>query len=173
MHLIQKKIVTLAVYFFLIALIIPSTQAYVLQGPHILELMIAELGEAGSLFVKQKLIFYKTELPQEEEPVATEIDAVEPEVDKVEEITLILPMESSDVELRTSEVELDSTLSYNFSHAFRSEIFSEDSHRIHLYVEGQTLTVIDDHIAADAQTRFDLFKDLMLFRSREALVDRL
>jgi len=173
MHLIQKKIAALMVCFFLIALIISSAQAYVLQGPHILELMIEELGAADSLFVRQKLIFYKIELPEEEEPMAAEINAIEPEADKVEEIPLSLPMESSAVELRTSEVELYGTLRYKSSQTFRSEISSEDSHRIHLYVQGETLTLIDDHLAADSETRFDLFKDLMLFRSREALVDRL
>lgn len=161
------------IVIFFPLLVIPSPQAYVLQGPHIIELMIEELGEAQSLFVKQKLIFYKIEMPKEEKAQTIEIDPIETEVDQVEDIPLILPAESANVELQTSEVQLQSTLIYNFSSAFRSEISSEDSHRIHLYVQGQTLTVIDEHLAADSETRFDLFKDLMLFRSRQALVDRL
>jgi hypothetical protein len=112
-------------------------------------------------------------MPKEEKGEAMAIDTIETDVDQVEDIPLILPVESADVELQTSEIQLQSTLRYNFSSAFRSEISSEDSHRIHLYVQGQTVTVIDEHLAAESETRFDLFKDLMLFRSRQALVDRL
>lgn len=173
MVLIQKKLIALMVFIFFPLLFIPSPQAYVLQGPHIIELMIEELGEAQSLFVRQKLIFYRIEMPEEENAEAMEIDTIETEVDPVEDIPLILPEESADVELQTSEIQLQSTLRYNLSNAFRSEISSEDSHRIHLYAQGETLTVIDEHLAAESETRFDLFKDLMLFRSRQALVDRL
>ena len=38
-------------------------QPYVLQGPHIIELMTEKLGQAQSLSVSQRVIFYNT-LPQ-------------------------------------------------------------------------------------------------------------
>ena len=34
--------------------------AYVLQGPHVLDLMIENLGKAKSLFVSHKIFFYRS-----------------------------------------------------------------------------------------------------------------
>ena len=59
MAIFRKKI--LAIYLFIIGSFFISgpVQAYVLQGLHILDLMIEQLGEAKSLYVNQELIFYR------------------------------------------------------------------------------------------------------------------
>jgi hypothetical protein len=41
--------------------VLSAAQAYVLQGPHIVELMIEEIGQADSLKIDQKVIFYNPE----------------------------------------------------------------------------------------------------------------
>ena len=57
--------------------------------------------------------------------------------------------------------------------AFRSDARSSDSEHIHVSVDGRTLTIIDNVIAPDAVNRFDFFKDILLYRTRDALADRL
>ena len=67
----------------------------------------------------------------------------------------------------------DESLRYVFSEAFRSDSVSDDNQRIYVFRNGQTLTVIDGVISSGAETRFDLYKDLLLYRSREVLSERL
>ena len=50
---------------FIVILYCQGLSAYVLQGPHIIELMIEKLGEAESLFVSQKVVFYIIQPPSE------------------------------------------------------------------------------------------------------------
>ena len=46
-------------------MIVPSAQPYVLQGPHILDLMLSEIGQAQSLRVTQKVFFYDPDTGEE------------------------------------------------------------------------------------------------------------
>ena len=51
------------VFPFLVAIFVvfvTPIYAYVLQGPHVLDLMIENLGKAKSLFVSHKIIFYRS-----------------------------------------------------------------------------------------------------------------
>jgi len=52
---------------FFVVLYAKVISAYVLQGPHIIELMTEKLGKAESLFVSQKVVFYIIP-PQPESP---------------------------------------------------------------------------------------------------------
>ena len=65
------------------------------------------------------------------------------------------------------------SLRFVFSHAFRSDAKSLESERIHIFNRNRSLTVIDGHIVPDTQNRFNLYKDLLLYRSREKLSERL
>ena len=112
------------------------SHAYILRGPHLLELMTRQYGESKSLMVVQKVLFY--------EPVSGEMMA-----------------------------EADETLRYLFPNVFRSDSISRHAARIHLLSNGKTLTVIDEKIVANDETLFDLYKDLLLYRSRESLGRRL
>ena len=53
----------------------PRAFAFVLQGEHILELMVEKLGQAESLYITQKVIFYNIS-PQ---PVSADPDQADPD----------------------------------------------------------------------------------------------
>jgi hypothetical protein len=111
--------------------------AYVLQGPHILELMVKGLGRAKSLQASQDVVVYDT-------------DALH-------------------VSSRLTE-----TVHYRFPHQFRSEMRADGLERIQVFNGGRSLTIINGQVAAGSgETRYDLYKDLLLLRSRRHLHDRL
>ncbi len=187
------------------------TYAYVLEGPHIIQLMTEQLGQADSLFVSQKVIFYNIQpqpesLSQKDSPTAyngtaeiidsptTDNGTAEiidsPTIDNgtaeiidslttdngTAEIIDSQPAEfdkTDETEIRPKTIQLDESLRYVFSEAFRSDIVSDDNQRIFVFRDGQTLTVIDGLISGGGETRFDLYKDLLLYRSREMLSARL
>ena len=109
---------------------------YVLQGPHLLDLMIKKYGNAKRLLVSQNLIFY-------------------------------------DNTRQMGTVKINETLSYVFPEEFRSDILFEDTQKIHVISKDRTLTIIDGKIADDFQSVFDIYKDLILYRSRILLQKRL
>ena len=109
---------------------------YVLQGPHLLDLMIKKYGKAKRLLVSQKLIFY-------------------------------------DNSHQMGAVKINETLSYVFPEEFRSDILSENTQKIHVVSKGRELTIIDGKIADDFQSVFDIYKDIILYRSRILLQERL
>lgn len=109
---------------------------YVLQGPHLLDLMIKKYGKAKRLLVSQKLIFY-------------------------------------DNSRQMGAVKINETLSYVFPEGFRSDILSKNTQKIHVVSKGRELTIIDGKIADDFQSVFDIYKDLILYRSRILLQKRL
>ncbi len=116
--------------------VLGPVDAYVLQGPHILELMVEKLGKARGLWVTQALQFH--------------------------------PNES-----RPDPLEMTETLRFRFPEMFRSDIRTENTERIHVYAREEVLTIIDGKAEVDTETRFDLYKDLLLFRSRPLLTGRL
>lgn len=127
--------------FFLLSFVVllwsfVPANAYVLQGPHLLELMTQKHGKAASLFVSQKLVFY-------------------------------------DDSFKEGSIELKETLKYIFPDKFRSDIVSKNSKRIHVVSKGRSLTVIDGKTVAGHETLFDRYKDIILYNSRSALLQRL
>ena len=70
-------------------------------------------------------------------------------------------------------VELNETLRYDFPETFRSDISSENVKRIYVLSKGTALTVIDGKAAIEPETRYDRYKDLMLYNSRVLLEQRL
>ena len=127
----------IAIFCFAATLLfcIGTSHAYILRGPHILELMTQKYGKSRSMLVSQKILFFHTG-------------------------------EAETIEVRE-------TLRYIFSEAFRSDATSENSERIHLMSKGNTMTVIDGKIAVTGETLFDIYKDILLYRSRELLRTRL
>lgn len=55
----KKRFVIPSLVVIFIVFVTPI-YAYVLQGPHVLDLMIENLGKAKSLFVSHKIIFYRS-----------------------------------------------------------------------------------------------------------------
>ncbi len=72
-----------------------------------------------------------------------------------------------------SAVELNETLRYDFPETFRSDISSENVKRIYVLSKGTALTVIDGKAAIEPETRYDRYKDIMLYNSRALLEQRL
>ncbi|MBU0987711.1 MAG: hypothetical protein KKH68_10725 [Proteobacteria bacterium] len=62
---------------------------------------------------------------------------------------------------------------YFFPEAFRSDIVSENVQRIHVLAKGVALTIIDGKVAAQSETRYDRYKDIILYNSRVLLEKRL
>jgi hypothetical protein len=105
-----------------------ESHAYIVRGPHLLELLTKQYGATKSLMVIQKVLFY--------EAASGKILA-----------------------------EADETLRYVFPDVFRSDSISPYASRLHLLSGGKTLTVIDEKIVANDETLFDLYKDILLYRS--------
>ena len=132
---------TKPITYVLLALVVgvpigETVDAYVLQGPHILELMIEKLGSDRGLVVSQRLQFYGS--PDQMAPV-----------------------------------ELQETLHFGFPEMFRADIRTENTQRTHVLSKGEVLTIVDGKVEIDTETRFDLYKDILLFRSRPLLEQRL
>jgi hypothetical protein len=119
----------------LLSLTMGTTHAYILRGPHILELMTRKFGQPKNMLVKQQVLFFNTG--------------------------------------ETGTTVADETLRYVFPEVFRSDTQSENARRIHLTTGGESMTVIDGKLAGKDERVFDLYKDLMFYRSRVQLEDRL
>jgi hypothetical protein len=167
-----KKNARCLLAFVILALCSTMVRAYVLQGPHILQLMTEKMGQAKSLFVSQKVIFYnlqaRRELPDENVSSEALKDAA-----SLPDFQQAKPANSENSPAPPAVVQLDESLRYVFSEAFRSDIVSDENQRVYVFRDGQTLTVIDGIISGVGETRFDLYKDLLLYRSREKLCERL
>jgi outer membrane lipoprotein-sorting protein len=132
----MKKLLFLFLTGIIFICLCPVAGAYVLRGPHILELMTKKLGKAKGLLVSQKLVLY-------------------------------------DDSQQRIESELTETLRYVFPEKFRSDILSERVKRIHILSKGDALTVIDEKTVDDSENRYNHYKDILLFRSRDLLQSRL
>ena len=127
----------IAIFGFTVVLLwtIGTSHAYILRGPHILELMTKKFGQPKNMLVKQQVLFFNAG--------------------------------------ETGTTVADETLRYVFPEAFRSDTQSENAQRIHLTTGGKSMTVIDGKLAGNDEMVFDLYKDLLFYRSRAQLEDRL
>ena len=169
---IKKTLIVIGSIAFLFGFV-SSLNAYVLQGRHVLDLMIEKLGPAESLFVTERLVFYQMPAAVNEQNAATDKNTSPSEDITGDDTPDTQQVETDQETLELETLELEGTLRYVFSRAFRSDARSPDSERVHISVNGRTLTIVDNNIVPDAVNRFDLYKDIMLYRSREALAERL
>jgi hypothetical protein len=168
-----KKILTVFLVIAVsLAFILPS-HAYVLQGRHVLDLMIEKLGTAETLFVSQKLIFYRIAPAADSSTAATGAAPQTPAGTGGTAGQAALPFKINEKAAELETIELEESLRFVFSDTFRSDARSQNSERIYIFSRGRTLTIIDGTIVPDAANRFDLYKDILLYRSRQALADRL
>ena len=173
MSILRKKLLTIGFLILLSFFINGPVQAYVLQGLHLLDLMVKQLGEAQSLFVSQELIFYRS-------VSQVEIDSDESvEDDQTLDNTVIELQAEEKIEvdenvLVEETLELEETLRFDFSsNAFRSDAKSLDSERIHVVSRDRSLTIVDGNIVPAVANRFDLYKDIFLYRTRDGLAEKL
>jgi hypothetical protein len=156
-----------------LAVLVPaSAQPYVLQGPHIIQLITEKLGQANSLFVSQRVIFYNVD-PEPEFLDETNHDSGVVDSTGGSDVHPAGMDDMAVAPVETSSIQLEESIRYVFSRAFRSDIISDTNQRIYVYNGGRTLTVIGGVIARVTESRFDLYKDLLLYRSRESLSERL
>ena len=66
-------------------------------------------------------------------------------------------------------VELSEQLRFLLPGRFRSEILHQDSRRILVVSQEESLTIVDDHVVPGGEGRFDRYKDLLLFPSRDMM----
>jgi outer membrane lipoprotein-sorting protein len=109
-----------------------SIEAYVLEGPHILDLMTRKKSPPQTLLVEQRVII--------EDPA-----------------------------LSDQPIELKETLRYGFPNNFRADTQHEATHRILVVARRQALIVVENQIVSNQQGRFDHYKDVLLYRSRQLL----
>ena len=172
MAISRKKILTVSFLIVISVFICGPVHGYVLQGLHILDLMIEQLGEAQGLYVSQDLIFYRlvSQVDIESTETLEEYQALDnTEIDLPAEETIPLDQNVTVEE----KLELEETLRFIFSNAFRSDAKSSDSERIYVVSGNRSLTIVDGNIVPAAANRFDLYKDILLYRTREGLADRL
>ena len=147
-------------------------QPYVLQGPHIIQLMTEKIGQANSLFVSQRVIFYNVE-PQPE-TMDEEYRGGDANDTAIHMSDQPAGLDQTDlVPAEAEPIQMEESVRYVFSRAFRSDIISDTNQRIYITNRGQALTVIDGLVANFKESRFDLYKDLLLYRSRKSLSKRL
>ncbi len=145
-RLTLKYLFTALLCICLIISLLLEADAYVLSGPHILDLMVKKFGGTKRLQVNQKLIVYPKD-PNNQTAIQTDNQKY--------------------------PVELEETLSYQFPEHFRADIISKDSHEIHVVDSGQALIVRDEKIVSTTQSAFNIYKDLLLYRSRILLQQQL
>jgi len=172
MAIYRRKIPTICFLIGISFFINGPVTGYVLQGPHILDLMIEQLGEARGLFVSQDLIFYRfvSRVDSESGETVAANRALEPtETDLPADQKIGLDRNA----MVEETLELEETLRFIFSSAFRSDAKSFDSERIHVVSGDRSLTIVDGNIVPAALNRFDLYKDILLYRTRGGLAERL
>jgi hypothetical protein len=170
MAIFRKNLLAIGLLLLGTFFISSPVQAYVLQGLHLLDLMIEQLGEARSLYVTQELTFYRV-------VSHTDIETDEPqdEHQSLDTAGVDLPADQRvqlDENVSLEEMlQLDETLRFYFPFAFRSDAKSSDSERIHVVSGDRSITIVDGSIVPSVTNRFDLYKDIFLYRTREDLTD--
>jgi len=149
--------------------------AYVLQGPHVLDLMIENFGNAKSLFVSHKIIFYRAGFVDDAAQLSPvgESKQFSEAVDAPGGSHRTREHYADETTMVPETMEMEGSLRFIFSQAFRSDARSNDSERIFIFSGGKSLTLIDGNSVPGAANRFDLYKDLLFYHSREELVERL
>ncbi|MBT3312806.1 MAG: hypothetical protein HN737_02465 [Desulfobacterales bacterium] len=135
MHEHLKKILIFILGVLLISSTYIPSDAYVLSGSHLLDLMTKRLGTPRRLSVDQKIVLHNKH--------------------------------------EGSTIELDETLKYSFPKRFRSDIFTNDTSKIHVLSSKESITIIGDIIISPSGNLLDHYKDILLFNSRNILKQRL
>jgi hypothetical protein len=138
--------------------------AYVLPAPHILDLMVENLGSARALEVSQKNILLDP---------GVHASPCGPDDENCEEPSTGSREQPDEDAAPAEPVTVPETVRYAFPKSFRSDISAPPTDRIHIYTLGRSVTVVDGAIADEAESPFDYYKHLLLHRSRGAFTTRL
>ena len=143
-----KKTITCLLFFSVFLCFGSETGAYILSGPHILQLMVKNIGKSKGLLIEQRL------------KILTETKQADSQSDL------------SDI-IERPEIELSETLSFSFPQKFRSDIIADNIQRTIIISQEAALSLTDGSISEYIETRFDFYKDIFLYNSRELLEKRL
>ena len=136
MHPILINIFTALIFIALLGLPSGSSNAYVLEGNHILYLAVKEIGSRSNLSAVQTLTIYENDS-------------------------------------QGTTTEFEETVHYNFPERFRSDLLNGQTNKIHVFSKNEAITILNDTISSNPESGLDHYKDLLLFRKRSLLEERL
>lgn len=136
MYPILTNIVTALIFIAVLVFPAGSSNAYVLEGRHILHLAANKLASRSNLSAVQTLTFHE-----------------------------------NDSQGTTTEYE--ETVYYSFPRQFRSDLQSGQIGKIHVFSKNEAITIVNDTISPNPESGLDHYKDLLLFRNRSVLEERL
>jgi hypothetical protein len=142
--MIKKTITCLFLFFSVVLYFGSGTGAYILSGPHILHLMLENIGKSKGLLIEQQL------------KILNEIQ-----------------QDDSLSDSQSDSIELSETLSFSFPLKFRSDIIANNIQRSIIVSQKGAWSLTDGIVSEYFETRFDLYKDIFLYNSRELLEKRL
>jgi len=125
----------------------PGSHAYVLEGPHILDLTVRSIGSARTLLVSQRVCIFN----DEEAPDIPGSESETPEYVEYEEVT-----------------------GYGIPDHFRSDIETAQGAKTYFFSLGHRyLTVINETITSRNEPLLSRYKDVLLIRDRDLLENHL
>lgn len=130
----------------LLLVVFTAADAYVLQGEHVLQLMIEKNNLPVRMRINQQISFF--------DPGALAAEPVNPEAVPVSKV-------------------YGQRALYRIPEAYRSDIDAVDLKRIQVVSADDSLTVIDGRISALSENWTDHYKDIFIYRSRKRLVEKL
>lgn len=153
---ILKKILLFSVCFVSLCCFRQIGFSYVLQGNHIIALMIRKIGVPTSLVVKQKqIILSKTD----------KLSSIEDSFGTKTALTNIDNKENAD-----AVAVIDEIISYKFPNNVRSDINSnnrsDEIQKIILFSKHKTIQILDGMIISESEDPFEQYKKILLFRDR-------
>lgn len=93
--------------------------------------------------------------------------------DKLKSLQVTQTLIRHDEAVAGAGAEFGETIAYQFPDRFRSDITAVNLERLHVVNRDTALTVVDGRIAAESETAFDRYKDLLLHRGRTLLQNHL
>lgn len=140
------KYFSLAITILIAALMltgpINNCHAYVIEGSHLLDLMVRNLGSAKTLLVSQKVCIFET---------GNETDISQSEGRE------------------SGSAEYEEIVQYGIPEHFRSDIETDQGVKIHIFSVNRYLTIINDKVLSKNEPLLTRYKDVLLIRDRALL----
>jgi len=144
------KYFSLAITILITALMLTgpvnNCHAYVIEGSHLLDLMVRNLGSAKTLLVSQKVCIFETG----NEADISQLEGKEPGNAEYEEI-----------------------VKYGIPEHFRSDIETDQGVKIHIFSVNRNLTIINGKVLSKVEPLLTRYKDVLLIRDRALLENHL
>jgi outer membrane lipoprotein-sorting protein len=136
MHSTLIKIFIALIFIVVLGFPSSSSNAYVLQGNHILYLAVKKIESSSNLSAVQTLTIYESDS-------------------------------------NGANTEFEETVNYNFPKQFRSDLLTGQASKIHIFSKNEAITIFNNTISSNPESELDHYKDLLLFRNRSLLEERL